>query len=317
MQNAYECIINNMMLKRWGIHMRTSLNILKVVRILLILIMVVICTILVTSRFTNIGILKFFILLFAFSFLLYFLFPLISYIEQRRYYNNRGLLHITFIFQGGFFFFSIYSFASLLELEYKHVNFWVGSFFTCVSLVILIDLARKIYQNKKLSKFKTNGSLSIYVLHLIYILFFIIWCFEKPYTRELSNIKIPNSISASIIQNHFSTSEILNSFHTMEETVLISQLIEQIRLKKVNNLDYLKNFKYYLDLNLAEKHYLYVFHYEDEINIESQIDSIVILPNHDVFIEEGKPFNIFKDPYLRYKINISETLVDQLIKYAY
>jgi hypothetical protein len=305
------------MLKRWGMNMRTSLNILKVVRILLILVMVVICTILVTSRFTNIGILKCFILLFALSFLLYFLFPLTSYIEQRRYYNNRGLLHITFIFQGGFFFFSIYLFASLLEVDYKQVNFGVESFFTCVSLVILIDLARKFYQSKKLSKFNINRSFSINILPLIRILIFILLCFEKSYTRELSNIKIPNSISASIIQNHFNTSEILNSFHTMEDTVLISQLIEQIRSEKVNNLDYFKNFKYYLDLNLAEKHYLYVFHYEDEINIESQIDSIVILPNHDVFIEERKPFSIFKDSYLRYKINISDTLVDQLIKYAY
>lgn len=205
----------------------------------------------------------------------------------------------------------------MLEVDYKQVNFWIGSFFTCVSLVILIDLARKFYQNKKLSKFNINRSFSINILHLICILIIILWCFEKSYARELSIIKIPDSISASIIQNHFSTSEIFNSFHTMEDTVLISQLIEQIRSEKVNNLDYLKNFKYYLNLNLAEKHYLYVFHYEDEINIESQINSIVILPNHDVFIEERKPFNIFKDSYLRYKINISETLVEQLIKYAY
>jgi hypothetical protein len=301
--------------------LKPSFNVLKNIRVAIIIIQVVLCIIVVTGRFTKIEIQIYFILFFILAFSQYFLLPLVSYIEQCRNRANRSFLHIIFIVQGVVFLFSIYSFTNVLEVDYKKVGFWIISFFACGFLVILIDIAREIYQTKKYSKSKVNDRLSINAINLLHILLFIIWCFANPTARNLSDMKIPDSVSAAMIQSKHNSSEVFNSFHTIEDTFLISQVIDQISSEKVNNLEYLNNFKYYIDLGITDKYYLYVFHYGAEYYKENltsgHIDSIVILPNHNVYIEEKRrQNNIFKDPYLRYKVDISSTLVEKLINYA-
>lgn len=261
---------------------------------------------------------------------LFFLLPLIKAILVSQDENAELQHKVTYIMQGIIGGLLVYSSYMAYVFESEMVGLWLWISSISALTLIVIDIIRIFLKTestclKKSAVKKVGTFINRITLHcglIVIVIFGITVIYHPPREVHLDNMKAPATFGVMKMDAKKKGIErivdriYLNNENTIKE--IFNEIKDNKKVDSIRGAEYVRFEKAY---NRNDFYYWLIPFYDEHIKEEridqGYFDKIIIQPNGYVVIEERKhkhPFNLFKYPYFRYKIKLSQNSIDKIIK---